>query len=262
MVAEAAQAGRSAYAGLLAEARASPVLHVDETGWRQNGRNGYIWSVSTPAVRYFHFASSRAGHVARRLIGEDYEGVVVSDFYTAYDQFDGLHQRCWAHLLRDIHELTSQQPDDVELGAWAEQVHTLYGQAIAAVPRVAALPSAQRTIQQQAYEAALLTLCRAQPEQAAQATLCTRIARYLPELFRFVADAAVPATNNAAERALRPLVVARKISGGSRSARGSKTRMILQSLIATWELRGQDPVAALLPLLQAPHDSPSKLPSV
>ncbi len=64
---------------------------IDETGWRQDGRNGYIWTVSTPQVRNFHYMNSRAGHVARRLNGDSYEGLVVSDFYTAYDQLDGLH---------------------------------------------------------------------------------------------------------------------------------------------------------------------------
>ena len=77
---EAARAGKGAYDGMLADARASPALHSDETSWRQNGRNGFIWTVSTPQVRYFHFIHSRAGHVARRLVGAEYEGVVVSGF--------------------------------------------------------------------------------------------------------------------------------------------------------------------------------------
>ena len=83
--------------------------------------------------------------------------------------------------------------------------------------------------------------------------LCDRVERYHPELFTFVADPAVPPTNNAAERALRPLVIARKISGGTRSRQGSRTRMILQSLVATWEVRGLDPHAEFLALLRAPR---------
>lgn len=53
--------------------------------------------MTTPTVRLFRFVRSRAGAVARDLLGADYEGVVVSDFYAAYDQLDGRHQRCWAH---------------------------------------------------------------------------------------------------------------------------------------------------------------------
>lgn len=250
---EAARAGRDAYDGLLAEARASPAIHIDETGWRQDGRNGFIWTVSTPRLRYFHYTPSRAGSVARRLIGEEYEGVTVSDFYTAYDQLDGLHQRCWAHLLRDIHELRTQYPDDAGLAAWAEAVHDLYHRAIAWASLIEPRSPGERDAARRGFERELLDLCREQPVAARQATLCKRVERYHPELFMFVADAAVPATNNAAERALRPLVIARKISGGSRSAWGSQTRMILQSLVATWELRGQDPVTAMQALLQAPR---------
>jgi hypothetical protein len=55
--------------------------------------------------------------VARALLGDAAEGVLVSDFYTAYDQFDGRHQRCWAHLLRDIHALKDQHPDHAGLHA-------------------------------------------------------------------------------------------------------------------------------------------------
>jgi len=67
-----------------------------------------------------------------------------------------------------------------------------------------------------------------------QRVLCERVERFLPELFVFVAIAGVPSHNNLAERSLRPLVIARKISGGSRSPKGSQTRMTLASLFATW----------------------------
>jgi transposase len=256
VLAEAARAGRGAYERLLAEARASPVVHVDETGWRQAGRNGFIWTLTTPSVRFFQFSSSRAGVVARRLVGTEYEGVVVSDFYTAYDQLDGRHQRCWAHFLRELHELKEQHPDHADLHAWGAAVHALYARAVTAATTAAGHTPKARAAAQLGFERELLAVCRAQAAQAAQAphaALCQRVERYHPELFTFVADPAVPPTNNAAERALRPLVIARKISGGTRSAQGSQTRMVLQSLVATWDLRGQDPVAALLALLRAPR---------
>src|SRR4029077_15683116 len=104
------RAARPAYYRFPAEARASPVLHLDETGWREDGRNGWVWTLTTPTVRLFRFSLSRAGAVARALLGADAEGVIVSDCSTAYDHLDGRHQRGWAHLLREIHELTEQFP--------------------------------------------------------------------------------------------------------------------------------------------------------
>jgi hypothetical protein len=253
LLAEAARAARPAYEGLLAEARASPVLHLDETGWREDGRNGWMWTLTTPTVRLFRFSTSRAGAVARALLGPDTEGVIVSDFYTAYDQLDGRHQRCWAHLLRDIHELTEQHPDDAGLHAWATAMHALFTEAVAWTAAAGACAPAERERARCRFEAEALALCRAEPAGVPHAALCQRIERYHPEVFTFVADPAVPPTNNAAERALRPLVVGRKISGGTRSAHGSRTRMVLQSVVATWELRGLDPVAEMHALLRAPR---------
>jgi hypothetical protein len=259
---EAARAARPAYAGCLAEARASPVLHLDETGWREDGRNGWMWTLTTPTVRLFRFATSRAGAVARALVGAEAEGVIVSDFYTAYDQLDGRHQRCWAHLLRDIHEVTEQHPDDAGLHAWAARMHALYTEAVAWVAAAGGCPLAERERARCRFEAEALALCRAEPAGVPHAALGQRVERYHPELFTFVADPAVPATNNAAERALRPLVIARKISGGTRSPAGSQARMVLQSVVATWELRGLDPVAEMLALLRAPRTPIVELPPV
>ena len=84
--------------------------------------------------------------------------------------------------------------------------------------------------------------------------LCRRIAKYLPELFTFVADPAVPSTNNAAERSVRPVVIQRKISGGTRSPAGTTTCTHLATLFGTWRARGLDPLIACQRLLldQAP----------
>jgi hypothetical protein len=82
-----------------------------------------------------------------------------------------------------------------------------------------------------------------------EAPLAARIRHYLQELFTFVRDPAVPPTNTAAERSLRPLVIARKVSGGTRSATGSDTRLVLASLAATATLQGVDPAAAFQRIL-------------
>jgi transposase len=75
------------------EIRASPAVQADETGWREDGSNGYIWSVSTPSIRYFEYHHSRGGEVVKELIGKDYSGVLGSDFYAGYNSHEGLHQR-------------------------------------------------------------------------------------------------------------------------------------------------------------------------
>lgn len=221
--------------------QASPAVQADETGWREDGKNGYIWSASTPSVRYYEYHHSRGSEVVKVLIGEAYEGVLGSDFYAAYNIHQGLHQRCWIHFLRDAHELKEKYPHDEALFAWAASVKALYEQAVTWArhgPDPALSPRHQqleREAQQHAFEQRLWQLC--QPYRrtpAPQHTLCERVERFLPELFVFVRMPGVPAHNNLAERSVRPLVIARKISGGTRSPQGSQTRMGLASLFGTW----------------------------
>src|SRR5215218_11367404 len=84
-------------AGIRESIRASPVLHADETGWREDGSNGYVWTFSTPTERAF-VRGSRERTVLTAAVGQDYAGVLVSDFYVAYTTYEGRHQYCWAHL--------------------------------------------------------------------------------------------------------------------------------------------------------------------
>jgi transposase len=187
--------------------------------------------------------------VVDEVLGAEFAGVLVTDFYAAYDHYPGLKQRCWAHLLRDIGDLCRQHPTDALLQGWATAVRALYHRASAACP-----PSGERQ-QQRAFERELLALC--QPyladEAALHGGLCRRIEKYLSELFVFVSDPRVPPTNNEAERSLRPVVTARKISGGTRSPAGSDTKMTLSSLFGTWRVRGLNPFEECCRLLSAPQ---------
>lgn len=257
----AASKGKPRYKRIKADIRGSPVVHADETGWREDGIPGYIWQVSTPDACLFHRDPSRAMTVADALLGSDFPGTLVSDFYAAYDHFEGEKQRCWAHLWRDIDALEREVPDDEALTAWVVGVRAIYDLARGERPEteLGQTPQAIRARARRAasYEQQILALC---PESLAngdrpEATLAKRIRRYGTDLFTFVADPAVPHTNNAAERNLRPLVIARKVSGGTRSAGGSQTRMILASLAATARLHGDDPTALFEAVLTDPAES-------
>ena len=229
--------------------RAGPVVHADETGWRQNGTNGYLWTFSTPTERYFQYGG-RDGAMVDRALGDAFAGVLVSDFYKAYDHVRCPHQRCWAHLLRDAHDLRKQHPHDATVQAWVDGLHRLYLDAVAWVETAADDPLARMTAAR-GFDARLLTL--AQPfladRTAPQHILCKRIAQYLGELLTFVREPDVPPDNNAAERSLRHLVTSRKISGGSRSSDGTATKVALATLFGTWHAQGLNPFLACHQLL-------------
>lgn len=230
--------------------RRSAVVNVDETGWRENGVNGYVWTFSTPEARYF-VRRGRKKEVLDEVLGDRFDGVIVSDFYGAYDHYPGVQQRCWAHLLRDVHEVCLRHPTDAPLGAWATSLHDLFSRAVT-LARSPAAPSVRRQYKRQAEHEAT-ALCQPYLTTAApQRVLCQRVLDYLPALFEFMLDPAIPPTNNAAERSLRHLVTARKISGGTRSEDGSETKMTLATLFGTWRAEGRNPFLACQELLAQP----------
>ena len=237
--------------GILERIRGSPVVHADETGWREDGHNGYVWTFSTPSRRYF-LRRGRGKAVVDEVLGDQFAGVLVSDFYAAYHHYDGPKQRCWAHLLRDIHDLRALYPDDDRLAQWADAIHQLYRQATAFThPSEQQRPEQQRRTAQLALEQRLLALCRTYQDDpsAAPTRLCRRMENHIKELFLFVAEPEVPPDNNAAERSLRPVVISRKISGGTRSAAGTDTKMTLASIFGTWRVQGFNPLTACRQLL-------------
>ena len=248
-VAAVAERAQPVLVDVMEQIRASPVVHVDETGWREAGRNGYVWTFRTPTTQLFR-RGRRTKEMVTTVLDETFAGVLVSDFYAAYTGYDGAHQYCWAHLLRDIHELTEQHPDDAALRGWATAVRAILSDAQAG----ASGTLAERWSVRRQAEADLGALCSPWLETpVAQTTRCRRIQAQRSHLFVFVTDPAVPTTNNAAERSLRPLVVARKISGGTRSARGTTTRLALASLFGTWRAQGRNPYDACRELLASPQ---------
>lgn len=281
MLHRVAACGKGWVKEILSTVRGAVFVHADETGWRENGRNGYLWSVSTPNCRYFHLGPSRGSAVIQELLGEEYSGIVVADFYVGYTPLGCLKQRCWVHLLRDVKALRDSHPEDRSLRKWFEKIRKLYESAKAYRAReLAALEkdrregrealnplgraSQRRAEAREQFEKALMVL--AEPycgQEDPRRKLAERMERFLSELFLFVECPEVPPENNAAERAIRGAVIARKISGGTRSAKGSETKASLLTMWGTWTVRGLDALDACRRLLagKPPPTPTSPLPA-
>ncbi len=246
------QAGEPELAALRARVRSAPAVCGDETGWRENGQNGYLWGFFTDRERYFEYRQSRAGVVPEEILGEDFGGVVTCDFYAGYNQVGRL-QRCWPHLLRDADELAELNADRPVVVAWVQALQGLYHDAKASAASLGELPPEARPRQRarRRFEqlAARLAKPYAEEAEAPQRVLAQRILNHLHELFIFLADPRVPADNNLAERSLRPAVIARKISGGTRSPKGTATHMALMSLLSTWAAQGKSQLQGCRELL-------------
>lgn len=255
---DVADATTAAVGALRDQMRMSPVLHADETGWREDGQNGYAWVFATPGadgIRYYEHDRSRAQAVVQRIVvpveGQRSNACLISDFYCGYNDYPGPQQRCWVHLLRDLHELKVDHPADDAVLSWARGVRQLYDDAHTWLN---AHPQPTDSERQSMYDQ-MLKHAVALGHQYAQVqghpchALAQRLLRHQDELFQFVVRDGVASDNNLAERAARPLVVVRKISGGSRSRRGTRTRMALATLFGTWQVRGLNPLDECVRLL-------------
>lgn len=246
-----AERGKEAYNDLLWGIRGSPMVNADETGWREDGVNGYIWSFSTPEIRYLLRDKSRSSRLVTETLGDEFSGVLVSDFYGAYNAYGGVKQRCWVHLLRDLKKLVEKHPNHESVAKWVSEVKLIYDLARDTPGRN--YSQMELCLWRQDFKARLLRLAAPYRDEkkAPQRVLAKRIETFLGELFSFVDHQGVPSDNNAAERAVRPAVILRKVSGGSRSPKGSDTRMTLLSLFGTWKLQDKNPLIACTSILTA-----------
>jgi transposase len=242
-----ADEGKPSYEAIGDAIQKSEFVHADETGWRENGVSGYVWAFATPRLRFFLYDKSRAHYVPQSVLTDHYTGTLITDFYSGYSFHLGRHQRCWSHFLRDLDDLREAHPDDVDVGNFVGAVRGVYTLAVAfhsdkRRDRV----RARERFEDMLSDLAEPYICRDCPNRV----LAGRIERFLPELFTFVEYPEVPSENNAAERAIRPRVIARKVSGGTRSSKGSSTRSVLSSLFDTWQAQSRDALAMCAQLLR------------
>lgn len=235
----------------------SEVVYADETGGRESGVNGYHWSFSNDKFQLLLYRKSRSAKVVKEVFGENgenFQGVCVSDFYSSYNLYLGPHQRCWVHYFRDIKKLKENNPKDRKLKKWARNIHSLYEEAKSYSGPDPNLPPGlkeqERILKEQYFKQKLKSLCDPYLQTVTpQATLSARAIKFLPEMFTFIRFEGVNSDNNMAERAVRKTVIQRKISFGTRSAKGSQTKSILGSLFGTWRLQHLNPFEQMKLLL-------------
>ena len=189
---------------------------------------------------------SRGSKVPQALLGPNFDGVIVTDFFSAYSPLDVDKAKCWAHLLRDSHDAARGQPPHHERTRFHAELHALYLDMGLALEQVADDPT-ERDAVADAMHARLWRFAAQRWEDDRCQQLAARITKYVDDLVMWLADPTVAATNNAAEQALRGVVVTRKTSFGSRSKRGAQAFARLLSVITSMEKQGEDFFAAAQP---------------
>jgi transposase len=225
------------YQELIRRMRASPHVHADETGWRIDGKNFWLWAFTDPTFTLYHVDASRGGKVPLKLLGKAFGGTVICDFYSAYNRLQGPKQRCLAHLMREVRETRQKDagfadcPLSRKLLRWCRE-------ALRLKKRGGDLERACYELKVRRLEERLGRFIDAPWDHPDAQRLCKRLARHRQELTRFLWEADLDGTNNAAERAIRPAVVMRKITGGSRSLQGAAAWAKLASLLRSTDPRG------------------------
>ena len=224
---------------LVEEYRQAAVKHADETGWRNDGQNGYGWLFGTKDVAIFRFRQSRSGKVAHAVFGkEQLPGVLVVDRYAGYNKAPCKIQYCYAHLLRHIQDLKKEFPDNAEVDAFVQSSAPLLADAM----NLRSLPISNDEFYQRAAKTKedIIKTMNSEANHFGIQNIQNIFRENHLRLYHWADNRDVPADNNFAERELRPLVMARKISFGSHSDAGLKTREILMTVLKTLKLRTQN----------------------
>jgi transposase len=229
------------------------VVHADETGWRTNGKNGYLWTLSTADHTLYHVDGSRGAKVIAELLGQAFGHggqTLVSDFYGVYDQFDGSQQKCLTHLLRELRDTIAKR-SELAGHLFFRRCKRLVQDMLRLKKQRGKLKAADYRRRVQRVERRLEELARQQWNDADADRLRRRLEKYRTKLTTFLHKKEVDGTNNAAERALRPAVVMRKITGGSRSEEAARAWAIVASVMRTAQQQGKDVLESIKTLLRA-----------
>jgi transposase len=221
---------------LILEYRQAPVRHADETGWRNDGRNGYAWIFVTTTLTIFRLRLTRAASVAKEIFGHDpLLGHLIVDRYPVYQTICCRIQYCYAHLLRAVKDLGQEFPNHPEVQDFVSTAAALLTQAI----KLRTLPITDTVFYQRAdqLKGEIQLVMHSPARQAGIQKIQNIFREHAHRLYHWAEDRAIPADNNFAERELRKLVIARKISFGSQSDAGAKTREILMTTLLTLQKR-------------------------
>lgn len=241
------------------EALAWAVLHADETGWRVKGKTWWLWCFSSTDLTYYMINRCRGGPALREFFIEEFEGVLVADFWGAYNAVAaGARQKCLVHLLRELKHVEKYHRPGPEWAGFAKKLRRLIADAVRLWKRDGVSDEEFRS-KRTRLDARLAELIAAPWEDRHARRLVKRLRRHRDELFTFLDHENVPFENNHAERAIRPAVIIRKNSSANRSEKGADAQAVLMSIHRTLKQRGHDPLLTIVSALKT-HMTTGQLP--
>lgn len=231
-----ARTARPVYQALIEALCRCVAVNVDETGWRIGVLSAWLWVFTSQHITVYTIQTSRGHEVVLNILGKEFKGILVSDCFLAYDHHElaeWLKQKCLSHLLADLKEMQENKTRGAV--RFAQDVTALLQEALALKAEKAGLDEATFSLRAAALEARLDALIdpKRQFTDPDNARFARRLRKHRPHLLRFLYVDGLEATNNRAERQLRPGVITRKTNGCNRAEDGAETHAILGSVLAT-----------------------------
>lgn len=246
------------YEQIAEAAKQSAYLHADETGWRVRGQTCWLWCFTNHHSCYYLIDRQRGSPVLQEFFGEAFDGILLHDFWAAYESIDVLdRQYCLVHLLREL-EKVDQHNKSTAWQAFAKLLRRLLRDGIRLRKRPDFSPERYRSRILRLGQR-LDALIAGEPEDADARRLLKRLRRTGDHLFTFLDYPEIPFENNFAERQIRPAVILRKHSQSNRSDRGARPQAVLMSIYRTLRLRGHDPLQTIAESLRT-HLQTGQLP--
>lgn len=262
---EQARNGLGLYEEIKEKIRDSRYVQGDETGWRVRGENWWLWVFTNELATLYQIDKSRGSKVVRDVLGKKYQGVLGSDFYSAYNKLTALaRQRCIGHLLDELKKIQGKNkftPDSIE-GIFCQQLKEVLKQTIEIWNDYHKGVKTLEDLRQEKELAILkiIELLLLPSEHKDIRRIRKRIIKHNQELFTFLDNPLIEPTNNRAEPQLRPNVIMRKITFGNRSELGAGDHAIIMSIVQTGISNGSEPLDIFKALSVKPLTSYAELP--
>lgn len=218
------------YYEIIKQIRSSRVVYVDETGYKLNGDQWWLWTFVCENAVLFVIRKSRSKDVVEEILGKEFKGIISCDGWKAYESFSDKLQRCWAHLLRESYHMKENYKD-------FEQYHKILNDLFKKIIEIRLKPPDEKNQRKQAEKMRknLLQTAKSMSSYPHFKKFAGKIENGINYWFTCIEHLEVEPTNNFAEQALRELIVQRKIMGGLRSERGAETLEVISTMIATWK---------------------------
>jgi len=227
------------YYELLRRLPTEPILNIDETGHYENGKKFWTWAFCAKDFTVFHIDESRSSKVLESILGPDFQGTIGCDYFGAYQKYlkgvDATAQFCLAHLIRELRFLAENSARETK--RWAIRSLAAVRRMFRVHRSLAENPGSDRQKLVRAGERFRAEVLKAPAESKAQ-NIARRFLENGDSYLRFIGNPEIEPTNNRAEQNIRPAVLDRNVSQGTRSQDGRDYKERIWTVLSTCARRG------------------------